>query len=196
LICAVVLLAWCLWPAFAAGAKPDADPERLAADGSMVRLGDCEIKVLKTYFWRDWMPIVSRPGPDRGSPLRAEVTLMVDNSSGSANKLCFNAAIVDKEGKSYPVVFHVLADYHVLPDDIAKSFHGLDIETRKSIALKYNVKWNGELKTGEVRKIRLNTADGPYLTVGTKIHVVMRWTDRKGNSAVLRTPDAPVNRTD
>jgi hypothetical protein len=183
-------------PAYAAEISQHAGPVRIFADDTVSALGACKITVLKTYFWRDWMPIVSRPGPDRGSPLHAKVQLSLDNSTGNADTFSFRAVIVDSKGKVYPTTFHVLPNYRVLPEDIDKSYSTLDDKTRKSIDARYNVVWNGELKPGEVRTVEFLGADGPYLPVGDMAHVEITLTDLKGDSIVVRTPDAIIHRTD
>jgi hypothetical protein len=79
---AVCLITACLCPVFAAEINPYVDPAWLSTQSAASPLGACKISVLQTYFWRDWMPIVRRPGPDGGSPLRAKVNLSFDNSRG------------------------------------------------------------------------------------------------------------------
>lgn len=61
-------------------------------------IGKCRITAASIYAWRDWMPVVSKPGPDGGSPLHAKVTLTLDNSAGEATKLNCNAVVVDEKG--------------------------------------------------------------------------------------------------
>ena len=195
-ISAACLVMVCLCSAFAAETNPYLDPARSATKGTASQLGNCRITVLGTYFWRDWMPIVSRPGPDRGSPLRAKVKLSLDNARGTASKLSFRAVVVDDKGQSYPVTFHVLPNYRVLPDDVSKSYRTLDEATKKTVAAQDDLTWNGELKPGEVREVELATADGPYLPVGSRVHLEITWTDKRGDSVTVRTPDAQIQRTD
>lgn len=195
-IFAVYLIAGCLCSSFASEINPYLEPEWFSTKETVSELGPCKITVLQTYFWRDWMPIVDRPGPDRGSPLHAKVKLRLDNSMGGTDKLSFRTEVVDDKGQSHSVPFHVLPNFQVLPDAVWKSYRNFDEETKRSVADKYNVMWNGELKPGEIREVDLATADGPYLPVGSSIHVKITWMDQQGDSVVVRTPDEPIHRTD
>jgi hypothetical protein len=195
-IFAVYLIAGCLCSSFASEINPYLDPAQFSAKGSVFELGPCKIMVLQTYFWRDWMPIVDRPGPDRGSPLHAKIKLKLDNSMGGTNKLSFQAVIVDDKGQSHSVPFHVLPNFQVLPEAVWKSYRNLDEETKRSVVAKYNVMWNGELKPGETREVDLSTSEGPYLPVGSIIHVEITWMDQQGNTLIVRTPDERIHRTD
>jgi hypothetical protein len=162
------LIAAFLGPLPASGADLRVDPVQVNR-GAPSGIGACEIRALDVYFWRDFMPVVSRPGPDRGSPLRAKVRLSIDNTRGIANKLSFQAVIVDEKGQSHPVFFQVT---------------------------RHGAVWDGEIKASEVREIELVTAEGPYLPVGSGVHVQITWTDRNGDSVIVRTPVAQINRTD
>lgn len=192
----VCLIAGCLCSAFASDINPYLEGTTFSPETSVFKLGACKITVLGIYFWRDWMPIVDRPGPDRGSPLHAKVKLRLDNSMGETNKLSFQAVIVDDKEQSHSVPFHVLPNFRVLPDPILNSYRNFDEETKRSVAAKYNVMWNGELKPGETREVDLVTAEGPYLPVGSSIHVEITWTNEKGDSVVVKTMDASIERTD
>jgi hypothetical protein len=162
-----------------------------------VQCGKCRITVLGTYFWRDWMPIVRSPGPDGGSPLHARVKVSLDNSAGDANKFTFRTAIVDDKGQSYPVAFHVFSNSRNLSDNNAKSHRTYSIETEKApVTGEYNMIWDGGLNPGEIREIELTTAEGPYLAAGSRVHLRIEWTDQKGDTAALSTPDEFIERTD
>lgn len=193
---AVCLITACLCPVFATEINPYVDPAWLSTQSAASQLGACKISILQTYFWRDWMPIVSRPGPDGGSPLRAKVNLSFDNSRGGDNKFSFQVVIMDDKGQTHPVPFRVLPNYRVLPDAVIKSYRNLDEEAKRAVAAKYHVMWNGELKAGEIREVGLSTAEGPYLPVGSRIHAEITLTDQKGDSVKVRTPDERINRTD
>jgi len=193
---ALCLIAQCLSFAFASEIEPYFDPARDSTTGTVSRFSACKITVLQAHFWRDWMPIVGRPGPDRGSPLRAKVRLSLDNSTGGMDKLSFRAIVVDDQGQSYPVTFHVLPNCRVLPDAASKSYRNLDAQAKRPLAAKDNVTWNGEIRPGEVMEIELVTAEGPYLPVGSSVHVEITWTYKKGESVVVKSPAAPIQRTD
>ena len=195
-IFALCLVASYLCPVLAAETNPYYDPAWILEKATAVQSGKCRIMALRTYPWRDWMPMVANPGPDGGSPLRIKVSLRFDNSRGEAEKLSFRTFVVDSNGHSHPVVFRVLPNFRVLPDAIAKSYPSYDNETRKSAMAKYNVIWDGTLGAGETRDAELITNQGPYLPVGSKIHVRIEWSDSRGNTVVLNTPDEPIARTD
>jgi hypothetical protein len=163
------LIATSLGPVLASGANLRVDPGPVTNRGAPSRIGGCEIKVLDAYFWRDFMPVVSRPGPDGGSPLRAKLKLSIDNSRGAENRFSLKAVFIDEKGQSHPASFRVMQHGGV---------------------------WGSEIKTSEVREIELVTAEGPYLPVGSGVHVEITWTDRKGESVLVRSPVLPVNRTD
>lgn len=160
------------------------------AKGAAAKLDACEISVLDIYFWRDFMPIVSRPGPDGGSPLRAKVKLSLDNSRGADNEFSFKTVVVDEEGRVYPVSFQVM------PRNRVPSYRTPDERAKRTIAASHDVMRNVEVKRSEISEIELITAEGPYLPAGNSIHVEITWTDQKGDSVIVRTPVAQINRTD
>jgi len=133
-------------------------------------LGDCRITVLEATFWRDWMPIVAHPGPDRGSPLRAVIKLRLDNGTGSEAKLSWTGTVIGEDGKSSPL------ELRALPER--------------------GTNWDRTMKKGESREITLNAQDGPYLPVGSLARAEMTWTDQNNKTVVVRTPKALVGRTD
>jgi len=189
------ILAACLiatWPGPASVSQTTTVVEK----GAKVQLGKCEITVTEIYFWRDWMPIVSHPGPDGGSPLHARARLWMDNSKGDASKFSFKAVVVDANGQSHPVAPKLLPNFRVLPDEVANAYRGYDEKTKKDAIAKYNVEWDGVLKPGESRVVELATAEGPYLPVRSLIHMEITWTNQKGDSVTVRTPEAQINRTD
>ena len=77
-----------------------------------------------------------------------------------------------------------------------ETWHSLDDEARKSVIAQYNVFWNGEIKPGEVRRVDLLAADGPYLPVESGAGVEITLTDQKGGSGVVKTPNTLIKRTD
>jgi hypothetical protein len=189
------ILAACLiaaWPSSASVSQTTTVIEK----GVKAQLGKCEITVTEVYFWRDWRPIVSHPGPDGGSPLHARVRLWMDNSKGDAYKYSFKAVVVDADGQSYPVGSKILPNFRVLPDEVANAYRGYDEKTKEDVIGKYHVEWDGVLKLGESRAAELATAEGPYLPVRSLIHMEITWTNQKGGSVTVRTPEAEINRTD
>ena len=100
------------------GLAADASPT--GAKDAAAGPGPWTITVVDVYFWRDWMPIVDRPGPDRGSPLRAKIKLRIENPPAGATKLAVRAVVLDDKGQTYPISFSPLPNYRVLPDAVAK----------------------------------------------------------------------------
>ncbi|MCX6563876.1 MAG: hypothetical protein NTU60_09760 [Candidatus Aminicenantes bacterium] len=137
---------------------------------TVFQLGDCRIAVLEVSFWRDWMPIVAHPGPDHGSPLRAVIKLRLSNSSAADVKLAWTAAVIGNDGKSNPLEFRALPDGGAI--------------------------WNRTLTKGGSREIVMTAQDGPYLPVGSLVCVEMIWTDQKNKTVLVKTPKAPIGRTD
>jgi len=153
-------------------ARPLADQTNEARQASVsnpgaeaFKLEGCQITALTVYFWRDWMPIVEHPGPDRGSPLYAKAALFLDNSKGGEKKLSFKASVVDAEGQ-------------------------------KDALSKYRLTWDCVLKAGETREVEFLSHDGPYLPVGSSIHLEFTFTDEQGHSAIVKTPSGVIERTD
>jgi hypothetical protein len=161
-----------------------------------VELDGCKITVLSIYFWRDWMPIVEHPGSDHGSPLYAKVKLLLENSKSEVKKLDFTGAAIDEKGRSYPVTFAVLPKYDMLPQDVYKAYSSLDEQGKKDVMAKYHVVWEGGLEPGQAREIELISHDGPYLPVGSRVHIEFTFTDQQGRSAIVKTPPNVINRTD
>jgi hypothetical protein len=141
-----------------------------ASKPSVFQLGDCQIAVLEVSFWRDWMPIVAHPGPDHGSPLRAVIKFRLSNSSAADVKLTWTGAVIGEDGKSNPLELRALPAGGAI--------------------------WNRTLKKGESREIVLSTQDGPYLPVGSLVCVEMTWTDQNNKTVLVKTPKAPIGRTD
>lgn len=189
LIIAMCLAAAWLCPAYAAETNPD--------DGVVFKLGTCKISVLETYLWRDWMPLVGRPGPDKGSPLHSKIQLYLDNSAGSSAKFSFQGIIVSSKGQSSAVTFTVLPNYRLIPESIdnPESWQTMDETARKAVIAKYNVLWSGELKPGETRKVELLSADGPYLPGGDTAAIKITLTDQKGRSVVVKSPSTLIHKT-
>jgi hypothetical protein len=172
------------------------EPCGIPAQERTVQCGKCRIAVLGTYVSRDWMPIVSNPGPDGGSPLYVRTKLTLDNSAGDATELALRAAIVDSKGKSYPISFGTRPGSRPFAGDISKSRSTSNAAKDSTVVAVRSESWDGRLNRGEVREIELAAGDGPYLPAGSRVRVWMEWTDTMGNTAVITTPDVPIERTD
>lgn len=134
-------------------------------------ISNCTITILEAYFWRDWMPFVQHPGTDGGSPLYVRIQFRLDNSSGKAAKLAFSTTIYDQENRTYPIVFQFLPD-------------------------QYKYVWDGALAAGDNKVVEILTNEGPYLLVGSKISVVVTFTDQDGKTVSVRTPEIEIKQTE
>jgi hypothetical protein len=142
------------------------------------------------------MPIVERPGSDHGSPLYAKVKLLAENSKEGIKKLSYKGVVIDEEGRSYPAAFAVLPNYSLLPQDVYESYPNLDEQGKKDVMAKYHVVWEGGLEPGQVREFELISHDGPYLPVGSRVHIEFTFADEQDRSVTVKTPSDVINRTD
>jgi hypothetical protein len=201
-ILAVCLIAGCQSPGSVVQIKPGIEPNpyidqpSFSPKSAAANPGKFKATVLDTSVWRDWMPIVERPGPDGGSPLHAKIKLWLDNSAGDTENLSFQAVVVDGKGQSYDLAFHVLPNFRVLPEKILNAYRTCDEDTKKKVIAKYNVIWNGVLKKGESREVEFAVAEGPYLPVGSNVHIEIMWKDLKGDTMVVKTPEVAIERSD
>jgi hypothetical protein len=143
------------------------DPVDPAKKGDSVELGGCRFSILSPYLWRDWMPIVRRPGPDGGSPLRGKLTITADNTNGAEQIVSFRIAVIDDKGQSHSVPFTT------------------DPES-----------WDGNIAAGDVAHCALHIDNGPYLPAGSIVSIELTVTDQKGESVTVKSPDIEINRTD
>lgn len=134
-------------------------------------IGDVEITVLDVSYWRDWMPDVSDPGPDGGSPLRTKIQAQLHNSGKVDASLGFDAVLYDEDNHSYTIEFDTVVD---------KEVHA----------------WDGLVSAGEIDTIEFVARNGPYTIVGTRIKTTFTWRDENNNTAILNVSTSEVVRTD
>jgi hypothetical protein len=173
-----------------------AENDYASTERTIFELGQCKITVLGLYAWRDWQPVVERPGPEGGSPLYVKVKLRVANQGTGTDTLSYRAVIIAEDGKSYEATFKILPNLGVMPDAAMESYGNLDDQGKKDMLAKYNVEWDGSLHSAEDRLVEIITHDGPYLPVASRIRVEINWTDAEGHSVVVRTPETNIERTD
>jgi hypothetical protein len=137
---------------------------------SMAKVGDVTITVVDSYYWRDWMPDVSDPGPDGGSPLNVKIQIRLDNTLGADTFLFFNITVCDKDNHAHPVALRT----------------PLGKDKRD---------WDGSLAAGEIKTIELRTSKGPYIAAGSRIRTVVNWKDKNGNKGSVATQDLKIHRT-
>lgn len=133
-------------------------------------LGKIFVSVDSVYCWRDWMPIVQKPGPDGGSPLYLKSNLQFDNSSGSEEKLSWTSYVFDVETRKFYLV--QLVDKMHVPN------------------------WDGQILDSEETKIELMSHDGPYLAAGGQVILVFRLEDRSKRILWLKSRITNIDRTD
>jgi RNA polymerase sigma factor (sigma-70 family) len=131
------------------------------------KLGGADVSVKKPYAWRDWMPIVRKPGPDGGSPLMFVANLALKND-GAARKVRCRAYLGGGDKR---------------------------VEVKAALTGKAGP-WNGALAPREDAQIRFRVGNGPYLKVGNEVCLVLELSDEKGNAVTLRSPLVKVKRTD
>lgn len=164
--------------------------------GPAAELGRCKIAILQVHLWRDWMPIVHNPGPDRGSPLRTWIRLSLDNSHGGAERLWFRASVLDPKSQSYPILLQLKTSHWGLPDPEAKAYTIFGEEEKRGIANRDHGERIVLLSPGEVRVIELVGSEGPYLPVNSPAHVEILFTNPKGDSVTVKSPTVLIQRTD
>jgi hypothetical protein len=138
---------------------------------AQAQVGTCAIRVLDAFFWRDWMPVVSDPGPDGGSPLYAKIRLRLKNHGMHAAVLAYEVTLYDRQGQTYAPQFEALPDA-------------------------FGDAWDGVLAAGETREVVLLSNDGPYLPPGSRISAFVAWNTTDGAYGLVQTPAAAVARTD
>jgi hypothetical protein len=176
--------------------NPKPAPAALSEEVNAAELGQCKITVLKSYFWRDWMPIVEEPGPDGGSPLRLTVTLKLENPAKEAARLSCTGVAINAKGEARALTLHIQPNFRVLPDEISKSYPDMDAESKKKVIDKYRVLWDGALEPGESRELILGVNNGPYWPAHSIMHVELTWMDQNDHAVIVKTPPAEIDRTD
>jgi len=150
--------------------KPSQQIPDIESIGESGTLGKCSVSINRIYSWRDWQPIVEKPGKDWGSPLYMKCEVHVDNSTGSAAQLSWDAYVFEMAiGEFHPI--HII-DKNGTP------------------------KWDGHVGDSEVKTAELMTNDGPYLDVGSQIILVVCLKDQSGHALWLKSKRSQIERTD
>ncbi|MBT3311025.1 MAG: hypothetical protein HN737_12865 [Desulfobacterales bacterium] len=130
---------------------------------------DIKITLADTFIWRDWQPIVSRPGKDDGSPLMIVSSFIFDNSKGGPKEIHWEAFLLLSGTENiYPV--EIWDADSILP-------------------------WGGNLQANETKSVRLRTSSGPYLKVGDRLTLVVRFIIN-GEELVMKSKPTEIMRTD
>lgn len=133
-------------------------------------LGKCSVSIASVYCWRDWQPIVEKPGKDGGSPLYLKSSVQVDNSGGPAGVLSWDAYVLDVA---------------------AGSFHRVELIDKTGAT-----PWDGRIPASQIIRAELMTHDGPYLNVGGEVILVLCLQDRDGHALWLKSQKSQIERTD
>lgn len=133
------------------------------------KLGSCSVSIKNVYLWRDWQPIVENPGEDGGSPLYVSTGLHIDNSKGSATKLSWKAYAFEPTSKKY---------------------YSLELLDKNG-----SPAWNGKIGDSEVKKPNLMTHDGPHLSVGTSLILVIRMENQSGETLWVKSEKSTIEQT-
>ena len=133
-------------------------------------LGKCSVSVGSVYCWRDWQPVVEKPGADGGSPLYIKSNLQIDNSTGSTGRISWESYVLDVE---------------------THEFHLVELVDKKGAP-----KWDGRISDSEVKESELMTHDGPYLAVGRQVILVFHLKDQSGRILWLKSKKVQIKRTD
>ena len=161
-------------PAFEEGSESGMPKQPSSANArslpTSVVINDVRIEATSASFWRDWMPMVSRPGPDGGSPLYSLVRFQFHNTGTTTRRFSFTAEVHDGTGGIHAVPFRIMRTYSGPP-------------------------WNGEIGPGERRDIEILSHDGPYLQIRSRVFAVVTWSDGQGGRGVLRSPDGSIDQT-
>jgi hypothetical protein len=107
-------------------------------------VGALTVSMDSPYLWRDWMPVVSKPGIDGGSPTATLVSVILTNKGERSETVSWSANIYDNEGTAHPIS---LGDRNNM--------------MRSSV----------ELDAGQTVRLDLLGHDGPYLPVGHLVSV-------------------------
>lgn len=137
--------------------------------GATLELDRCLITAIDAAYWRDWMPLVARPGPDGGSALRVRILVSIENRTGRPRALSATAVVRDGQGAEQPIDLEMA---------------GLD-----------GAPWDGAIGPGEVRTVELSSGGGPHAPVGSEVRAIITWRDRSGAKGVLVAPAGAVART-
>jgi hypothetical protein len=156
----------------AAAAKDMKGPRIPEVDqmGTSGKLRGMSVSVTNAYCWRDWMPIVQRPGPDGGSPLYVVGRLKIDNSDGKSAVVKWESYLLDVK---------------------ARKLHAIRLSDKRN-----KPAWNGRVPESKVIEIDLTTGNGPYLPVGTQVILVFRLQIPGGETLWLKSKQVAIGRTE
>ena len=117
---------------------------------------DCEITITDANYQRDWMPIVSHPGPDGGSPLWTTVRFHVQSRASRAVPLRFSGWVFPQSGAAPQALTWMI-----------RREGGLDPVSRApspSVSIVPN----------QALDLEMLSFDGPYVPLPNTVHAALR----------------------
>ena len=120
------------------------------------------------YLWRDWQPIVRKPGPDGGSPLYAKFDLKLTNISQNTLRVSWTATLKPGDGHLYLLQLTAQGN-----------------DAGESITL-------GSLATTH---LTLRTHNGPYLAAGSETIVAISFKVNGNRPVTIQTLPLVVHQT-
>tara|TARA_Y100001960_G_scaffold330627_1_gene425180 strand:+ start:84 stop:656 length:573 start_codon:yes stop_codon:yes gene_type:complete len=136
---------------------------------SSIRINGFDIALSDPYLWRDWQPVVSNPGADGGSPLRAAVTLVIVNREEIKRPISWKSLLESAEGEQFPLHW---TDRAQIPQSATT------------------------LGSGQTYQLDLVVHNGPYLPVGSSASINFQFEINGDPAGDLSSGSVSVERTD
>jgi len=152
-----------------ASASCSGSPSAPSDLGPSETIGSVTVEALNASYWRDFMPIVQKPGPDGGSPLMAAIAVRVTNDGPASTSLSLSGTI------------HESGTGH------AMTASAVDRQTGRP--------WNGVILGQTTLVVDVSLRDGPYLPVGSRAFAVITFEDVFRRSVSIRAPEGEIRAT-
>ena len=149
------------------GLDSEADISDSASSSS--RINGFDITLSDPYLWRDWQPVVSNPGADGGSPLRAAVTLLITNGEEIKRAISWKTFLESADGEQFLLQW---TDRAQTPQFAAA------------------------LGPGQTYEVELVAHNGPYLPVGSSVSIHFQFETDGDQTGHLSSGSVNVERTD
>ena len=149
------------------GLDSEADISDSASSSS--RINGFDVGLSDPYLWRDWQPVVSNPGADGGSSLRAAVTLIITNREEIKRPISWKAFLESADGEQFPL-------------------HWTDRAQTPQFAV--------TLGSGQTYQVDLVAHNGPYLPVGSSTSIHFEFETDGDQTGHLSSASVSVERTD
>ena len=147
----------------------DSETDISDSASSSSRINGFDITLSDPYLWRDWQPVVSNPGADGGSSLRAAVTLIITNREEIKRPISWKAFLESADGEQFPL-------------------HWTDRAQTPQFA--------ATLGPGQTYQVDLVAHNGPYLPVGSSTSIHFEFETDGDQTGHLSSASVSVERTD